>query len=77
MDAYLSFETILYKWIGFIASLMGHDIFNRDLKISAKTVATVTVGLLYPVLYTWTIYNYDGDLRFGAMAYYGTSVQVS
>lgn len=76
MDAYQSFKTILYKWIGLAASLFGHEMFNPDLKISAYTVLAVGVGLTFPILYTWTVYHCDGDLRFSAIAYYGTGIQV-
>lgn len=76
MEAYVEFRTILYKWVYTVASLTGHDIFNKIHKITAYTMLTVLIGLLVPVLYTWTIYNYDGDLRLCAIAYYGTGIQV-
>lgn len=76
MDPLAQFKKIINEWIGVIARIAGHDLDKETKEFSAYTVMTISVAISFPCIYSYTIYNYDGDLRFSGIAYYGAAVQV-
>lgn len=77
MDPHFQFCTIINNWIGTVAFLGGHDLYRETKRTNVYTVVTITIALSFPIIYFWTIYNYDGDLRFCAIANYGAGIQVN
>lgn len=77
MDPHSQFRTIIDKWIGMVALMGGLDLSRKNKKTRVYTVVTVAVATAFPFIYFYTIYKYDGDLRFSAIAYFGAGIQVS
>lgn len=77
MEAFLKFREVLYKLIGGVASLGGYNLFSHDNRLSVLNIIVLATGTSCPFIYIWTIATCNDDLRFSAIAYFGSGIQVT
>lgn len=77
MEAYHHFNTIIYKWVRSVGLAQGHDILRAAwTRWTLHTVLALGTAVSIPFMYTWTIYNFNGDLAMKAFGYLGIGFQV-
>lgn len=76
MEAYQQFQTIMNKWLRFFGLSQGHDIFRQDHKVNPYMILSFVTALSIPLMYMWTMYNFNDDLAMKATAYLGIGFQV-
>lgn len=76
MVPYKEFHFILDKLIAPYGILAGVNILNDNFRITWRTVITLLVGVSFPCLYIWAIFDdFQGDLGRQAIAFAGIGIQ--
>lgn len=78
MDAYERYQTVVYKWLRTISSLLGHDILRDNYTNRlGDSIIISCILLMFPIIMTWSMFYQTGDLAFKAGCYVPICYQVS
>lgn len=78
MDSYERYQTVVYKWLRTISSLLGHDILRENYSNRlGNTIIVICILLMFPIIMTWSMFYQTGDLAFKAACYVPICYQVS